>query len=581
MTVVEAAGLLVLCAALSFVPGYGLLAPFARLRPAERLACSGLVSAAVCGLAALAAFLPAQGHLVVSPWAPVVLPLGAGVAGLAVARGRGVSLGLDAAARQVGWFWLLLLAELTAIELVLPSFGGAGWFADWWVHFHRALVYGNLVPVTDAARTCVDPRLHCMARVYDNGVLTARTPLYNLLGGIAVGIDGGRLGAFQIAAAAWGAVLAGPVVLLAQRRGPRVGALAGTLLLLNPFLIHLAVYPWPKVLTAAFEVAAVYWICRLRDGEAWAGFGVGASLVLAMYTHQAASVYALAAGLYLWRWAPRVRGWRRALGAGACAAGALTLPWVLWGMRIYGWRGVFLSSPTTRSGQPGGMVFVGNKVAELFYSFVPVPFVRAVEAGMLSGTGHRWLAANLYLEFPFDTYTGALGCVACLLLVAWRRSARMGGDLLALGALTAVCAALGSVLLDSAYLTSGAAVNAMAGAVALGLVFLATLEPAQRHRRWVLALVGAEAVVDAAVYFGYLSVGTWRADPDTVVLGGMGQAMLSTELGRGGVLALIAVLALTVLGVAWIGMAFGTRPRRTGEVPAGVRPLAASDAWAR
>ena len=71
----------------------------------------------------------------------------------------------------------------------------------------------------------------------------------------------------------------------------------------------------------------------------------------------------------------------------------------------------------------------------------------------------------------------------------------------------------GSGLLAATYLAGGAASDAMGGAVALALVLLASLEPAWRHRRLVLALVGAEALVDAAVYLGYLSVGTWRDDP--------------------------------------------------------------------
>jgi|GEM_PF-4091607 len=563
--------ILLICAALSFLPGFGLLTHVRCLRPAERLACSGPLSAALCGSAALALFLLARGGILLSPWLAVVAPLLLGSGALALAILRGLDPRPDADARQVGHFWLLLLGELALLELLLPTFGGADWFADWWVHFHRSLVYGNLVGLHDLARTCVEPRLRCVAPVYDNGVLTARTPLYNLLGGIAVGIAGGRLAAYQLAAAAWGAVLAGPVVLLAQRRGRRMARTAGLLLLLNPFLVHLALYPWPKVLTGAFEVLAIYWLCRLRDGVPWAAGAMIAALLLAVFTHTAAVLYLAALGGYLVLRPPPALRWQPLL-AGTLVVGALILPWVVWGTREYGWRGVFLSSPTTSVSQPSGAAWLGRKADGLVFSLLPMPLVHALERRPFDGTIQTWTTVNFALEFPFNAYTGGLGAACSLLVVLGRRRLRLSSDARLLAVLVAGSAALGSVALDPTYLTGGAATNSMAGTIALGLVALAWVDWAPGWRRAALTAVGLEAALVAALYSGYLSVGTWYQDPNTRVLGGMGQRMLSAELGTGGVAAVVVLVALAIAtGLAllvWISHVPAPSRAARPEVPA-------------
>src|SRR5579862_6607615 len=122
--VLSTLAILGICIALAFLPGYGLLAHVRSLRPAERLACSGLLSAVICGIAALGCFLMGM-----PTWPAVVAPLAIGAAAWALAGKRGCDLRLDAGARQVGLFWLLTLAELVGLELVIPTFGGAGWFA--------------------------------------------------------------------------------------------------------------------------------------------------------------------------------------------------------------------------------------------------------------------------------------------------------------------------------------------------------------------------------------------------------------------------------------------------------------------
>jgi hypothetical protein len=540
-------GLLLICVALSVVPGYGILLNVRRLRPAERMACCGLVSASICGAAALGCFLLGSGTL-----PAVVVPISIGVGGIVLAHARGIAFTFDGAARQIVLFWLALVAELVIIETIIPSLSGAGWYADWWVHLHRALVYANLVKVDAVAQNCVALHPHCPAPVYDNGVMTARTPLFNLLGGILLGLDHGRLEAFQIATAVWSATLSGPVVLLAQRRGLLAGRIAGTLLLLNPFLVHLAVYTWPKVLTAAFEVAAIYWLCRMRDGKAWAGSAVSACLALAVFTHTGASIYVFAVALYL-VFIRRPTGVEiRAMVVGLIVAMFLILPWVGWGIHTYGWRGVFLSSPTASVKPPPPATWVTHKIEGMLFSFIPIPLLDNLAAGKITSSTEAWNTADAGLEFPFDTFSGAQGLIACLLLLRWSGKARLSRDQWRLGFILASCAALGAVLLDPAYLEGGAAVNAIAAVTALGIVFLAALEPVQQHFRLVLLAIGGETLLVFGVYSAYLAWGPWRQSGNEFRLAIMRQRMLSSSLGGDGVVEVVLAVSIALLLGAYV-----------------------------
>jgi hypothetical protein len=136
------------------------------------------------------------------------------------------------------------------------------------------------------------------------------------------------------------------------------------------------------------------------------------------------------------------------------------------------------------------------------------------------------------------------------------------------------------VVLDPAFLVGGAEVNAMSGATALGIVFLATLEPVQRHRRAVLTLIGAEAALVYGAYLAYLSVGSWRLNPNVSILAGMDQHLLSADLGTGGrAITLLLLLLVTLGGVRFLQRTpLSQTPAAVGEVQA-APDLSAAVAW--
>ena len=333
-------------------------------------------------------------------------------------------------------------------------------------------------------------------------------------------------------------------MVLAQRRGLQAGKIAGYLLLLNPFLVHLAAYPWPKAMAAAFELAGLYWTLRARDGQRWAWSAAGASLALAVATHTSGLVFLVAIAAYALH---RRHLTRQALGEAAAGGAAILpvlLPWALWGAHSYGWRGVLFSSPTTTDGPHSAAAWLIHTLGGFFYSLIPVP---ALEDLIGHGQSNVWFTVSDALAFPFSTFTGAVGVGYLLSLLTWRHRVRLADDTLWLGMLFASAAVVGSVALDPTSLAGGAAPDALAAAVGLGIALLAGVEPLREHARTLLVLVGTEFALVMATYAGYLSIGSWRMNPNSVVLAGMDQHLLSAGLGPAGVLLSLIGASMVIL----------------------------------
>src|SRR5437763_1493633 len=144
----------------------------------------------------------------------------------------------------------LLLAVVSAalisvgIEASLPHYDLAERYCDWFVHFDLARVFH--------AATAAD-----LGRHWGEATVTTRTPLYNLVGSLALTYLGDRLAVFQVftAAVAWLWIL--PFALLARRLvggwAPAVTALAG----LSPLVLHTTTYASSKGLVTFFALLAL------------------------------------------------------------------------------------------------------------------------------------------------------------------------------------------------------------------------------------------------------------------------------------------------------------------------------------
>jgi len=233
----------------------------------------------------------------------------------------------------------LLLAVVSAallsvgIEASLPHYDLAERYYDWFVHFDLARVFH--------AATAAD-----LGRHWGEATVTTRTPLYNLVGSLALTYLGDRLAVFQVftAAVAWLWIL--PFALLARRLvggwAPAVTALAG----LSPLVLHTTTYASSKGLVTFFALLALERYLALREAPAKSvtslSWQFGLFSAATVMTHSGFLGFPLALfALFAWDTLRRRRRWRDLLLSTSIAA-LVAIPWYVWAIAQYGLRaGVF------------------------------------------------------------------------------------------------------------------------------------------------------------------------------------------------------------------------------------------------
>jgi hypothetical protein len=231
---------------------------------------------------------------------------------------------------------LLGVALVTlGLEAVLPHYVDTKFYYDWWMHFDLANFYR-------------DPK--GFDRNYlDGGSITARTPLYNLLGALALTVFGDRFSVFQVMTAALGWLWILPTVLVARRLGLARPIPIIAVLGLSPLILHSHTYAWPKGLVAFFALMALDRFLVLRQQP----LGQGGPLAVEFGLLAAATVMAHAgfvgyllppAALLAWDVARRRREWTAGAAAAATAM-AVLLPWYAWAATQYSWRQALFGYP--------------------------------------------------------------------------------------------------------------------------------------------------------------------------------------------------------------------------------------------
>lgn len=221
------------------------------------------------------------------------------------------------------------------LEAVLPHYVDTKFYYDWWMHFDLANFYRN--------PTGFD-------RVYlDGGSITARTPLYNLLGALALTAFGDRFSVFQVMTAALGWLWILPTVLVARRLGLARPTPIIAVLGLSPLILHSHTYAWPKGLVAFFALMALERFLALRRQP----LGQGGPLAIEFGLLCGATVMAHAgffgyllppAAILAWDVARRRREWTAGAAAAATAL-AVLLPWSVWAATQYSWRQTLFGYP--------------------------------------------------------------------------------------------------------------------------------------------------------------------------------------------------------------------------------------------
>jgi hypothetical protein len=338
--------------ALVLVVVAGLGWPIARrlnLFPGERLLASvalSLTGVWLIGWGVYVAGLPAAVLWVIPALAVAGLAEGRkGVAALmATAEGRGLVLG-----QFLVTLWAL------GLLLLVTSYSGGAWAADWLEHLGRAQVFAGQ-----------GDRLQLFLGYYP---LPARPPLVNAVEAALTGLAVVDFPHLQLAGTVLASLVFLPLALLAARWGARAAPIVLTLLLLaNPAFAENATFFWTKLPTAFFVLTCVYFFLHGTVSEApnraavlLCGLAMGAA-ILSHYSAVPYAVVTVAAWVTVaWRRADP-RFWRWSLAAAALAVGLLAL-WFGWSLAVFGFGTTFLQNstvmnPNAREGGRAAMIIL-------------------------------------------------------------------------------------------------------------------------------------------------------------------------------------------------------------------------------
>ncbi len=275
--------------------------------------------------------------------------------------------------------WLGIVAALLltgGVEAAVPPFGGALRYYDWWMHF-------------DLARFYAAPSV--LARTYgENATVTSRTPLYNILGGVALTLLGNRFSAFQVMTAAVGWLYILPFALLARR-----------------------LTTWPKGLATFCVLLAVERFIALRAEPPAARPVIAVQLGLAsgltVMAHAGFAGYLVPVYAWLaWDCVNRRLPLRWLLASTATAV-LVVLPWYGWAIAQYGLHNAVLAYPG--SPYPSFLAWLLDHVLIIVTAVVPV----AIPANLLAGRGD--LLQQYFLVY-MGTAAGIFGFAFSLKVIA-------------------------------------------------------------------------------------------------------------------------------------------------------------------
>jgi hypothetical protein len=258
---------------------------------------------------------------------------------------------------------IAVAATTLGIEASVPHFGIAMLYYDWWEHFDLARFY--------EAPTA-------LWRVYQDGsTVTSRTPLFNLLGSLALSLFGDRFTILQVLTASMGWLWALPAALLARRFLQDKSATWVALLALSPLILFSTTYTWPKGLAIFFVLLALERFLALRQAASLdappIALQLGLASGLAVMAHAGYAAYLVPVYALLARDAFRVR-WRRwTLAVGCVAAVLVALPWYAWAVAQYGWRMGLLGYP--QPGYASPVLWLIDHVTIVASSLLPIDIV--------------------------------------------------------------------------------------------------------------------------------------------------------------------------------------------------------------
>jgi hypothetical protein len=322
------------------------------------------------------------------------------------------------AAQAIGL--ILVVSHGLLLAAAIRNFNGLLWAGDWFEHYERALFF---ILRPDPANVRF---LEYLPEPYR---LPARPPFMNVLVAEAVSLGPPHFVSFQVASTAVSGLACIPATALASRlaRALRLDAAEATYsaaagLVLLPAFAQNSTFPWTKLLTAFFVLAALLMLWRETAAVSpvrlvLAGLFLGAAISV----HYSAAVFALPIGI-----AFTLRGFRKgnhvvSAAALAIPAALVLIPWLAYAIAVFGPVQTFGSNTTVTDA--AGLGLVGNAVKimlNLRDTFIPHFLRRSpplMEDLMRQGNSwaqfRDWWFAPLQVNFPMS-----VGTVTQLIVVA-------------------------------------------------------------------------------------------------------------------------------------------------------------------
>lgn len=298
--------------------------------------------------------------------------------------------------------WLAIATALLVtcgVEAAVPHFGGALRYYDWWMHF-------------DLSRFYAAPS--DLARSYGEGAtVTSRTPLYNVLGGVALTLLGNRFSVLQVLTGAVGWLYILPFALLARRVAAGRAALPVAIAAMSPLILQSHTYTWPKGLAAFCVLLAVERCVALRAEPLAArpliAIQLGLASGLTVMAHVGFAGYLLPAyGWLVWDCWHRRLPVRWVLASIATAAMTI-LPWYGWAIAQYGLHDAVFAYPG--SPYPSILSWVLDHILIVVTALVPV----AIPTNIAAGRGDL---LQQYFIIYMGTAVGVFGFLFALKAIA-------------------------------------------------------------------------------------------------------------------------------------------------------------------
>lgn len=343
----------------------------------------------------------------------------AGVLAAVVARGELRAVWADRTGREACLAWLALVGWLWLLCACLQNFSGGLWYWDWYEHYLRAQVFllrGEPPPLMVG----ISP-------------LGSRPPLQNALTAQLLVHTGTWLGAYQLLTVALSslAFLSAAVWVERWRAAPRglLWLLAGALAM-NLSTVQQALYPWTKLLCAAWVLLGLHLYLRALEGRAWATTGAALALAAATLVHYSAAPYVVLLVAH-GGWILARRRWPRPaeLKVALPAAGLVLLSWFGWAFLVLGPRGALLSNTTVQDSAKLGWAENLSKVgANLISSLVPLPLRAAFWLDVSRAHGLALRRDQVFVSYlqNLPLMLGSVGMVAVGWLL-WRGARRPSG----------------------------------------------------------------------------------------------------------------------------------------------------------